>query len=148
MIHRSVASRSVIADTLLAMAGQSHGVCAASRAYPGQRRSARRAGCVDGALQLGLDAGQQVAVGVAEGADAFALELGRDGGEIDAGVRGATERLLGRGGARVEGAAGVAVVGEGAQGGLGHGVDDVRGDQLFDVEHVGVGGVLGGGARP
>ena len=43
---------------------------------------------------------------------------------------------------------GVAVIGEGAQGGLGHGVDDVRGDQLLDVEHVGVGGVLGGGARP
>ena len=42
----------------------------------------------------------------------------------------------------------VAVVGEGAQRGLGHGVDDVGRDQLLDVEHVGVGGVLGAGAGP
>ena len=41
-----------------------------------------------------------------------------------------------------------AVVGEGAQGGLGHRVDDARGDQLLHVEDIGVRRVLGPGARP
>ena len=54
---------------------------------------------VDGDLQLGLDAVEQVAVGVAEGADALALELRRGGGQVDARLRGASECLLGRGGA-------------------------------------------------
>ena len=69
-----------------------------------------------------LDAGEQVAVGVAEGAYSFALELGRDGGEIDARILGAAERLLRRPRAEIERARSHAVVSEGAKRGRGHGV--------------------------
>ena len=47
-----------------------------------------------------------------------------------------------------EGHRDLAVVGERAQRLLGHRVDHARSDQLLDVEHVGVAGVLGPGARP
>ena len=40
------------------------------------------------------------------------------------------------------------MVGERAQRGLGHRVDHVGRDQLLDVEHVGVGRILGAGAGP
>ena len=69
-------------------------------------------------------------------------------GKVDAGRLGATQRLLGVAQAGVHGSADLAVVGERAKRRLGHCVDDVGCDQLFDVEDVGVGGVLGSGACP
>src|SRR5215210_4431157 len=96
----------------------------------------------------GLYAGQEVAARVAEGAHAVAVELGGEARKVDAGFLGAEESVLGFVCVDVQGTADVAVVGEGAQGGFGHGVDDVGGDEALDVEDVGVGGVLGAGAGP
>ena len=49
-----------------------------------------------GRLKLALDTGEQLVVGVAEGAHAFALELSGDGVEVDAGVLRTAEGCLGR----------------------------------------------------
>jgi hypothetical protein len=87
-------------------------------------------------------------VGGAEGLHAFAFELRGDRGEVDARVAGVGQDLLCRRRALAEHPGRLTVVGEGAQGGLGHGVDDAGGNQLLDVEDVGVGGVLGTGAGP
>ena len=81
--------------------------------------------------------------------DAFALELGCDAAEIDPGgssvppsVRWSAGRVC------LQRGLDLAVVGECAKGVLGHRVHDIRSDQLRDVKHVGVIGVLRCGARP
>jgi hypothetical protein len=75
-------------------------------------------------------------VGGAEGLHALAFQLRSDRGEVDAGVLCFAEDVLGRAGAVVGAAGGLPVVGEGAQRGLGHGVDDVWRDELLDVQDV------------
>src|SRR5947209_3386006 len=91
-----------------------------------------------GGSYLPLDTVEEIAVGAAKGPHAIAFELGSDGGEVDAGFLCAAQGLLG--GVRVAAlrTAHMAVVGERAQGHLGHRVYDVGIDQLLHVAHVGV----------
>ena len=89
-----------------------------------------------GRLKLALDTGEQVVVGVAEGAHAFALELSGDGVEVDAGVVRTAEGCLGRDHEGSDGVGHVAVVRKGPQRSLGHRVDHVRRDQLLDVQSI------------
>ena len=73
--------------------------------------------------EFAFDAVQQLMVGVAERADSLALELGGDGGQVNADGRG-----IGKGPLRlvricIEGARDRAVIAECAQRLLGHGID-------------------------
>src|SRR5450759_5944252 len=87
-------------------------------------------------------------VGVAERLYALPLKLGGDGVEVAPATRGVGERPLRRPWVGIERASDPAVVGERAQRLLGHRVDHVGTNQLGDVEHVGVGRVLGASAGP
>src|SRR2546423_778242 len=110
------------------------------RSIPTAARPARRTGTPPAALRT--TASSQA------GWAALALEVGGDRVEVAAGRLDLAKGLFGRGVRGVEGPCGAAVVGEGAQGALRHGVDDAGGNQPLDVQHVGIGGILGARTRP
>ena len=91
---------------------------------------------------------EEIVEGLGEGFDALVDQRAGDAGEIEAealgfgqGVFGAVD-IFGQRGAHG------AVVAKGVHGGGRHGIDGFVADQLFDVENVGVGFVLGAGAGP
>jgi hypothetical protein len=68
--------------------------------------------CESGLGELGLNAGDQLVVGVAEGAHTVAFEPGRESGQVDARGLGAAQGFLGAAGVAVQGRADFTVVGE------------------------------------
>ena len=100
------------------------------------------------ARALGFDAGHQVVPRLDEGRGALVLQLGGERIDVDAGLGEAGENRLAVAAVRRERLADLAVLGEGLERALRHGVDrEGRGERL----HIkGVGGfrVLGAGAGP
>src|SRR5690349_20477120 len=89
-------------------------------------------------------------VRVGEGLDAFYLKLLRHLAHLNAGVGEAAHRLVrgGEGVATVQRTLGHAVILERLNGRRRHRVHRLRPDQLLDVEHVAIAGILGAGAGP
>src|SRR5262249_7272790 len=97
---------------------------------------------------LAGDALDQPVEGLGEEPDAVELELPSDRLQVDAQLAERppdAARLVDAG---VDRARDLAVLAERRQRLRRHGVDGVRSDQLLDVHHVAIGGVLGAGARP
>src|SRR5438094_9984601 len=102
-----------------------------------------------GAMQFGGDGVTQLVPALLELGEAFALELIGDVFEADADGCQLIEDAACIVVSAPDGSAGhLAVVGEGCQGGSGHGVDGVGGDELGHVHSVGIGGVLDAGGGP
>src|SRR5207245_1887707 len=76
------------------------------------------------------------------------LEPGREGGDGDSGPGEAGQPVLAVAGVGGQRPAEVAVIGQGVQGALGHGVHRERRGERRDIEDVGRAGILGPRARP
>src|ERR1700747_2541955 len=97
---------------------------------------------------LGLDAGHQVIPGLDEGFGTFVLEPGGERVDIDTRLGEARQYCLAIASVRGEGRADLALVGEGLEGALRHGVDGEGRSESLDVEDVGGARILGAGAGP
>src|SRR6185312_287126 len=94
------------------------------------------------------DAADKIFPRLVERFRSFTLELGGERRIVDAGPREFCEHILGVAAIDRQYALQFAMIGEGVQGLLGHGVDRVRGRERLDIERVGGVRILGAGAGP